>query len=200
MTDYERAKMFFPQTRKELHVQDISLLETAAGEKRIRLELIMPFGDEKLVGMPSYIGDEYDHLAKEESVARYSTLNLKFEAMSFFVYTTEDHDKVAQTLYNVHMASFTMNREKQKEGSDVLSDVYMKFVALVPSNPKLWGWLYPYHRNSIFVRFESTQAEIEPEQEAEPDKQLKLGDDGYGAARKNATSKERDAEFAGKAN
>lgn len=194
MTDYERAKLFFPQTRRELLVQDISLLETSGGEKRIRLELIMPFGDNKLVGMPSYIGDEYDHLVKEDSVASYSKLNLEFEAMSYFVFTTEDHDKAAQTLYNVHMTSFTMNHEKKKK--DELADIYMKFVALVPSNPKLWSWLYPYHRNSIFVRFEPTQTEMEPEKPAEADKQLKLGDDGYEKERRRATSKSQDAQFA----
>jgi hypothetical protein len=200
MTSAELAKLFFPNTRKEILVQGISLLQSAEGEKRVRLELVMPFGDGKVIGMPSYIGDVYDHIAKAETVERFSKLDLDFEAMSLFIYSTEDHDKTAQILYNAHMTGFTMTREKQKEGAEELSEVFLKFVVLAPSNPKLWSWLYPYHRGTMFVRFEPTQSDVDDIQAAKPDTQMKLGDDGYEAARKDETSKERDAEFAGKAN
>lgn len=201
MTQAEMAKLFFPGSRRGYEVIDIGLLQTAKGEKRIKMEISTSFADGKTVSMPSYLGEPFERLAKQDSVERFSKLDLEFEAMSLFIYTTEDHQKTAQTLYNVHCSSFTMVREKLKEGAEEVPDVSLKFVATAPSNPGFWNWIYPYHRNHFFVRFEPTQSDLsEGKQKEKAADQMKLGDDGYESARKNATSKERDAEFAGKAN
>jgi hypothetical protein len=190
------CKTFFPGARKKLLVQGISLLQSSEGEKRIRMELVMPFGDGALVGTPTWIGEAYDHLSKADTVERFTKFEMDLEGMSLLVFSTEDQEKPMQTLVNVQLSDFTMVRKKQGEDEDELTDVTLKFVAKVPSNPKLWAWVYPYHRGSIFVRHENTQADL-PIEEAKPDTQMKLGDDGYEAARKDATSKARDAEFAG---
>lgn len=191
------GKTFFPGARKKLLVQGISLLQSSEGEKRIRLELVMPFGDGALVGTPTWIGEAYDHLSKADTVERFTKFEMDLDGMSMFVFPTEDHDKPMQTLFNVTMSDFSMVRKKQGEDEDELTDVTLKFVAKVPSNPKLWDWIYRYHRGSIFVRHESTQADL-PMDQPKDDKQLKLveGSDDFEADRKDATSKARDAEFA----
>jgi hypothetical protein len=196
MTNEEMAKLFFPGSRRGYEVIDISLLQTAKGEKRIKMELSTSFADGKTVSMPSYLGEPFERLAKQDSVERFSKLDLEFEAMSLFIFTTEDHQKAAQTLYNVYCSSFTMVREKQKEGTDEVPDVSLKFVATAPSNPSFWTWIYPYHRNHFFVRFEPTQSDLSDKPKDKPADQMKLGDDDHEAARKDATSKAHDAEFA----
>lgn len=174
MDNSDMAKLFYPGVRKAVFVQGISLLETTEGEKRIRLEMSME-DDGRLIGMPFYFADPYEHIAKADSVEKFSKLELDFEAMSLYLYTTEDHDKSAQVLFNVKMGSFMMVRGIGNK--DEAADVSIKFVAKVPSNPKLWSWLYAYHRATVFIRFEPTQADISDAQaKAQPDKQMKLDD------------------------
>lgn len=189
------CKTFYPGARKKLLVQGISLLQSSEGEKRIRMELVMPFGDGALVGTPTWIGEAYDHLSKEDTVERFTRFEMDLDGMSMFVFATEDQEKPMQTLYNVTLSDFSMVRKKQGDDEDELTDVTLKFVAKVPSNPKLWQWIYPYHRGSIFVRHESTQADL-PIEVVKPDTQMKLGDEGYGEQRREATSKAHDPEFA----
>lgn len=194
MTNFERAKCFFPGTRKEIIVQDIRILKNAAGEARIKLDLAMPFDDGKLVGMPDWIGQAYDHIGKEDTVERNTKFDVELESMSLYCHTTEDITQPAQTLFNVLLKTFQMTREKQDDDEEELSDVNLQFAAYVPANQRLWTWLYPYKSMKLFVRFETTQAEL-PVDQAQEDSQMKLGDVDD-AARKDATSKKRDAEFA----
>lgn len=191
MTEGNFAKLFFPGTRTENLVQGITLLQSSEGEKRIKLDLLMSFPGGKVGSMPSYLGDPYEQLLKADTIARSTKLDLELESMSLFVYTTEDHDKTAQVLYNVLLNSFTMARDKQGEDEDELSEVCLKFVARVPSNPKLWAWLYAYHRGHLFVRFESTQAELDLKPTVADEQQLPLGEH-YEEERREATSKARD--------
>ncbi len=196
MTNAELARCFFPGTRKHLIVQGITLLQSAEGEKRIKLDLIMPLTDGSLVGMPSWIGEAFDHMGKEETVERFTKFDVELESMSLFVHTTEDADNPAQTLFNVLLSNFSMTREEQDEEEEDLSDVCLKFVAKAPSNPKLWAWIYPYHQNSIFVRFETTQPELAASAPAE-DKQMPLVGDEFDGERRRASGKKHDREFAG---
>ena len=196
MTNAELARCFFPGTRKHLIVYGIQLLQSSEGEKRIKLDLIMPFSDGSLVGMPSWIGEAYDHMGKADTVERFTKFDVELEAMSLFVHVTEDADKPAQTMYNVLLSGFTMTREEQDEDEEELTDVCLKFVAKVPANPKLWGWLYPYHRCSMFVRFETTQPELTDQPKPES-AQMPLVGDQFDGARRQANSKKHDKEFAG---
>lgn len=211
MTNVERAKLFFPGARKEVRVQGITLLQSSEGEKRIKLDLLMPLDDGKQVGMPGWIGDAYDHIAKAETVEKYTKFDVELEAMSLYCHSTEDADKPMQTLFNGLLNSFSISRGKQDDDDEDLGGIGLKFTARIPSNPKLWSWLYPYHRNSIFVRFETTQADLELEHKPAEDKQLTLeqsaknvqkhfgskAGDEYDEERREANSKAHDAEFAG---
>lgn len=174
MTESNFAKLFFPGCRTENLVQGITLLQSSEGEKRIKLDLLMSYTGGKVGSMPGYLGDPYEQLLKAETIARSIKLDLEMEAMSLLVFTTEDHDKTAQVLYNVLLNSFTMTREKQGKDEEELSEVCLKFVARVPSNPKLWAWIYAYHRGRLFVRFESTQAELDLKPAVADEQQLPL--------------------------
>lgn len=198
MTDYELAKTWFPGTRKEIIISAIQLLQTKAGENRIKLGLTMPLSDGKLVGMPGWIGDSFDVICKSDSLLISDKWGHDIREMTCTAYATEDSQKPAQLAVCPLMNSFSLRRGEQEEDAEELSDVCLHFVAYLNDNTELWAWCRRNYRKSIFVKFETTQQELFDQ--SQPDTQMKLGDEGYDAARKDATSRERDVEFAGKAN
>jgi hypothetical protein len=192
MTDYELARTFFPGSRKELIISAITLLQTKAGENRIKLGLTMPLSDGKLVGMPGWIGDSYDVIGKADSLLMSDKWGHDIKEMTYTVYGTEDAQKPAQLAVCPLMNAFSLRRGVQEEDVDELSDVCLHFVAYLNDNTELWAWCRRLYRKSIFVKFETTQAEL-PLGDKD-DKQLKLVGD---AERKEATRPAHDAEFAG---
>lgn len=183
MTEAELARTFFPGSRKELLIESITLLQTRAGESRIKLGLVMPFSDGKLVGMPSWIGDSYDVIAKEDSLLTSDKWRHDLKEMTLIIYSTEDSQKPAQLAVAPLLNSFSLRRDPQDEGDEELSDVNLHFVAYIGATTQLWSWFYLHFRKSIFVKFETTQADLPL---AQPDKQMSLDD--HEAARKDATS------------
>lgn len=198
MTEAELAKAFWPGSRKELFIESVTL-QLRSNLQHVKVGLMMPLSDGKLVGMPGWVGEGFDHIGKEDSLETSIKYTLELHEMSMYIHSTEDTPKPAQTVFNVALTAFSLRRDEQDEKDDDLSDVNLHFVSYIPDTAEFWGWIRKYYRKSIFVRFETTQQDL-PIPEAKPDTQMKLGDAGYEEARKDATSKERDAEFAGKAN
>jgi hypothetical protein len=194
MTEYELGKTFFAGARKEMIVEAVGLLETKAGEKRIKVALTMPLSDGKLVGMPGWLGASYDVIGKEDSLLMADKWGHDLKEMTLTIFSTEDSQKATQIAVAPLLNSFQLRRDPQDEEQEELSDVNLHFVAYVTANMELWRYFYGVHRKSIFVRFETTQQELF--QEKAEDKQMKLGEDEYEDARRDATSKARDAELA----
>jgi hypothetical protein len=186
MTDAELAKCFFPSVRKELIIEAVSLLQNRAGEQRIKVGLVMPLSDGKLVGMPSWVGDGFDHIGKEDTLETAIKYALDLKEMSMFIHSTEDTPKPTHTIFNVMLTAFSLRRDPQDESEEELPDVALHFAAYVPDSTPFWAWLQKHFRKSIFVRFETTQQELPLSQPA-PDNQMKLGSDDYEAQRKEAT-------------
>lgn len=193
MTEAALARCFFPQVRKELIIETLSLLQTRAGESRIKLGLMMPLSDGKLVGMPSWVGDSLDIIGREDSLESAVKFDVNLKEMTLTIYSTEDSQKAAQLAVAPLLNAFTLRRDPQDDEDEELSDINLHFVAYVSATTELWGWFYRHFRKSIFTKFETTQADLPLE--PAPDTQMKLGD--YEAERKEATSKAHDAEFAG---
>jgi hypothetical protein len=172
MTDAELARCFFPQTRKELVVETLSLLQTRAGESRIKLGLMMPLSDGRLVGMPGWIGDSLDTIGREDSLESAIKFAVELKEMTLTIYTTEDAQKPAQLAVAPLINSFCLRRDPQEDAEEV-SDVNLHFFAYVSATTELWGWFYRHFRHSVFVRFETTQADL-PLVPVQPDTQMSL--------------------------
>lgn len=190
-------KTFFPGTRKQLRVETIQLLTDRADVSRIKVAFSMPLDDGKLTGMPAWIADGYEHMAKEESQESSIKFAVQLSEMSLYMHTTEDIAHAAQTLFSVTMKDFKLDRDDTDEEDDEVAEMAIYFVAYIPGNRKVWDWLYPYNKKNVYVRFDTTQPDL-ADKPKPADSQMKLGDDkgDYEAARKDATSKARDAEFA----
>lgn len=195
-SDYELSKTFFPSTRKELIATSITLLETKGNEKRLKLSIIMPLEDEKLVGMPRWVGDSYDVICKDDSLLTEDSWGHKIKEMIMNTYTTDDGERPKHIMNCPIMTSFKLRREKRSEDEDLMPEIFLSFYAYVVASQPLWTWFYEKRGQSIYVRFETTQKEL-PLGEVD-DKQMKLGEnkDAFEDERQEATSPEHDDEFA----
>ena len=173
MNSYELGRTFFPSTRKELLVESLSLLETRAGEKRIKIGLCMPLSDGKLVGLPGWIGDALDIIGKEDSLESSVKFSVDLHEMTHTIYPNEDSQKPAQLAVVPLMNAFQLRRDPQDEDGEEVSDVNLHFVAYVTASMDLWRYFYGVHRKSIFVKFETTQQEL-PLTTAQPEAQMTL--------------------------
>lgn len=198
MSDQYLSKTFFPGTRKQLRVQNVQLLTDKAGVKRIKLALDMSLADDKLVGMPSWVAEAYDHMAEEESQEVSTKFAVDLDEMTLYIHTTEDVDHHAITAFSVKLKNFKLTREKTDEDDEEQPDLALCFEAYLPDNRSAWNWLYDYSKKFIFVRFDTTQPDLAAA--AKPaDKQMKLGEltkEQIEAERREACSPEHDAEFA----
>lgn len=197
MTDYELAKTFFPGTRKELITQSVQLLETRAGEKRLKLSLIMPLVDDKLVGMPSWIGDSFDVICKEGSLLTEDKWGHKIKDMVSTIFNTDDADRSKFVVNTPLLVGFSLQRKKAGGDEDNLPDIYLHFYGYLVASQQLWNWFYEKRGNSMWVNFETTQKEL-PLGE---NKQMNLTDaeqeaQQRDADRKEAISQAHDEEFA----
>lgn len=191
MTDYELAKTFFAGSRKELLIQSIGLLKTKAGENRIKVGLVMPLSDGKLVGMPNWVGDSFDVIGKADSLLVSDKWAHEIKEMTLTIYSTDDSQKPAQLAIAPLMNSFQLKREPQSEDAEELSGVCLHFVAYLTDNTQLWAWIRPHYRKSIYVKFETTQQELFEQSKVEAQPTL-----DYEAERAEACSPEHDSEFA----
>lgn len=194
LTSYELAKTFFPGCRKASILKQVTLLQTKADEKRLKMLLAMPLGDGKQVGMPSWVGSSYDVMAREGSTLGYQKWVHDITEMTMSIFATDDAKRPTLLVVCPKLTSFTLRRGEDKDES--LAEVYLQFEAYANDSVELWNWSRLNHRATSYFLFETTQKELfdKPKQD---DAQMKLGADEHEAARKEATSKEHDAEFAG---
>lgn len=189
------GKTFFPGSRKEIKLNKIEGLRDKEGNPRIKVELIMSLADGKQVGMPSWIGEAYDHLGKQDTLETSTTFDAQMEGMSLYIHELPESKDPAKTAFSCMFANFRMTREGDDEKTDELGDVALKFVAYIPGDKRLWTWLYDYNKAKLWIRFECTQAELIPDAAPKQETQLPLGGDDFEAQRQEATSKAHDAEF-----
>lgn len=197
MTSYELAKTFFPSCRKLLIPKQISLLqtrgtETRKGETRIKINFAMPLDDGKQVGMPSWVGDEYDTMAREGSMLTYKKWGHEITEMTTTFYTADDSPKPSLVAPCPLFQAFTMQRSGAKD--DDLPGINLHFEVYMNDSTEAWSWFRRNYRQATYGLFQTTQMEL-PVTSSAPDTQMKLGDDNYEAARKDATSKAHDREL-----
>lgn len=208
MTSYELARTWFPGVRKELIIKRIELLQGKSGVNQIKLSVVMPLSDEKLVGMSSWLGASYDVICKEDSLLTFEKWGHQIVEMVYTAFTADDSPKPSQIFVCPVMKNFMLRRGKQGDEDEDLADINLQFEAYVNDSTELWAWCRRQYRKSIYVKFETTQKEL-PLGEVPDDKQMKLGEspaqeedgedydaeDDFEDERREATSKAHDAEF-----
>jgi hypothetical protein len=190
------GKTFFPGSRKEVKLQGLQLLRDSEGNPRIKIDALMPFSDGKLTGMPSWVGEAFDHLGREDTLERSTKFEAQMEGMTLSIYELPESAEPSKTAAACMLRNFSMTREKEDEEDEELGEVALKFVLYIPGDKRLWTWLYDFHRRRFWIRFENTQEEL-PEAKPSTD-QLPLVGDQFDGERRQDLSPAKDAEFAAK--
>lgn len=189
LTAYELAKTFFPGNRKATILKQVTLLQTKADEKRLKLLFAMPLSDGKQTGMPSWVGDSYDVMAREGSTLGFQKWTHDISEMSATIFITDTAKRPAQLATCPKLTSFSLRRGGEDK-DESLAEIYLQFEAYANDSVELWNWSRNNHRGTVYILFETTQMELKMPAAAEDQASL------YDAEHKEATSKAHDAEFA----
>lgn len=168
------GKTFFPNTRKEITVENISLQRDKSDVLKIKIAVSMSLDDGKQVGMPSWVGDHYDRLAQAECMAgsvKYPEMAL--EEMTVYCHTGDETKKPAQTFICPTINGFSMVRGDAPKREGGLPPVWLEFSVYINASLEAWGWLFRHFRpNTFYMLFLNTQQDLNEPISADP--QMKL--------------------------
>jgi hypothetical protein len=188
---------FFPQTvRRELKLRSATSLVGKNEERRIKFALTMPLTGGSLVGMPGWLGEAHDAVAKSINTA---TVDVSFKGMNIEVFATNQSDRQL-IMHNCQLMKFAVMRSGESENPDV----DMVFNAYAPFSTEAWKWAGDLSGYHFFARFEQTQTSLddaadEEEEDDDDDSQMSLkgpDSDEFEEERREALQPEHDAEFA----
>lgn len=196
------GRLFFPNTRKEIIIENVSLQKDRAGNPSIKTAITMPLDDGKLVGMPNFFGEHYLELQKAMCLAgsvKYP--NLQLEEMTVYAHTGPETTKPAQTFICPVINGFQMVRGDlpKANGEEALAPVWLEFVMYINGSLEHWSWIFRHFRPaSIYGLFLSTQSDIEDPKPADPQMTLAVAKtkEEIEAERREALKPEHDPEWA----
>jgi hypothetical protein len=158
----EKVETFFPNQRKRMLLKAAGTgpLMGSDKQRRIKLALKMALDDGKLVGMPSYIADGYNALAKEDSVLDGPKVLIELDGMNCAFFTTDKTKDSSIKIEGCMLHSFHVEREKPKKDGEA-PPIFLYFT--LKTNgwiPKLWTWLADNLNAEFWMQFESTSMSL----------------------------------------
>lgn len=176
------GETFFPNTRKEITVENVSLQNDKSKVLKIKTIISMSLDDGKQVGMPTWVGDHYAQLAKEGCMAgsvKYPEMAM--DEMTVYCHTGEQTTRPAQTFICPVINGFSMVRGDAPKREGGMPPVWLEFTCYVNFSTEAWSWLARHFRPSKFyMLFLATQRNIDEPKPADP--QLKFEKDSPNAA------------------
>ena len=167
---------FFPNLRRRVELEDWAPLMNEQGEKRIRLDLLMPLTGEAIVGMPHFVAPAWEKMEAQDSAIKDVPFVTEIEGVTVEAFATDssapmelewgvgldeaqEQEKekrrklllTSSTLRNFKLVRVT--REKQKI-------VGLRFSILTKNDTYLVLWAYKYHGSTFWCQFTETQPEI----------------------------------------
>lgn len=170
------GETFFPNHRKEITVENVSLQNDKSKVLKIKTIISMSLDDGNQVGMPTWVGDHYATLAKEGCMAgsvKYPDIVL--DEMTVYCHTGSQTVKPAQTLACPVINGFSMVRGDAPKREGGLPPVWLEFTAYMNFTSEAWSWLPRHFRpHTFYMLFLATQRQIDEPKSVDP--QLKLGE------------------------
>lgn len=190
---------FFPGTaRHEVFVANYSPLKSRGGEQRKKLLFRMPLGPEQsLAGMPSWVGDAYNSVAKDDSLSDRVNMTPELKGMTVELYSTADIPHRSLLLTRCTIKGLHVTRT----GVGDKATFALFFTAYTPNGLALHQWLNDHYEMSTFATFDVDQSalpldEDADEEEDDPQDSLDLDDEeDHEAERREAVSPKHDHEF-----
>lgn len=146
------ATFFAENTRRECILVGASTLNREE-EKRVKLALRIPLTGQTLQGMPAWMGDAHDAVARTVTSA---TLDVSYKGMNINVFSTDQAADRELQIPSATLGKFNVSRSGDSENPDV----DLNFVAIAPFNTRFWKWAGDMTGYHFFVKFEAAQREL----------------------------------------
>lgn len=202
MSKTDQEELFFPRQRKKMMVRSGGTGPLKEGTTRmIRLGLRMNLDDGKLTGMPSYIGDVYNALAKADSLMNSPNIEIELSGIKVQFFTTENTADASIEVDGCNLTKFRLFRASAKRDGEA-PPIYLDFSLRTNGwVPALWTWLGDNYGAEFWMGFNSSQMSLvfigqAPEEEEE---ETPAADLAQTPERKAAKGPESDALFGIKA-
>jgi len=84
-----KLKEFFEGRRRQCELQVINVLKNKAGERRIKMSVIMPLSGQPVTGMPDIFTEPYMLMQKEKSTLNFSKIDVAVNEAAFNIFSTD---------------------------------------------------------------------------------------------------------------
>jgi len=182
---------FAENTRRECILVGASTLNRDE-EKRVKLSLRIPLSGQSLLGMPDWLGDAHDAVARTVTSA---TLDVSYKGMNINIFATDQSPERELQIAAAALGKFNVARS----GSGENPDVDLHFVAIAPFNTRFWKWAGDMTGYHFFAKFEAAQRELTVDKPTADGKAAAANDDQPSllvAEEEDLTGPEHDEEFA----
>jgi hypothetical protein len=180
----EKIETFFPNQKKRMLLKAAGTGPVMGKDKtrRIRLALKMSLDDGKLVGMPSYIADAYNALAKDDSVMDDPKLLIELDGINVEFYATDQTKDPTIKVEGVMLHSFHVSRETVKRDGEA-PPIFLYFTLKTSGwIPKLWLWLADNLNADFWMMFEGSNMTLSFVGPAKDEDEDDSGDENEGAS------------------
>lgn len=162
----KRLKDFFEGRRRQCELQDFHVLKNTAGEKRMKLSIIMPLSQMPMEGIPDAFVEQFILMEREKSALNFAKISVVLDGASFSVFST---DTTATSVLNVNAATLQDFR-LIGEGSEEKRKVSLEFIAYLPATVKLKDWSFDHLHSDFFLEVVPAQTELNLEEAPPPRK------------------------------
>jgi hypothetical protein len=185
MSNAEKVEQFFPNQKKRMLLKAAGTgpLMGADKTRRVRLALKMALDDGKVIGMPDYIAQGYQALAKADSLLDDAKILIELDGVKVAFFATDKTKEAALRIEGATLHSFVLSREKPKKDGEA-APIFLYFT--LKTNgwiPDLWLWLADNLNAEFWMQFQASQMTLSyvgPAAQDSEDDEDPEGDDGEG--------------------
>jgi hypothetical protein len=209
----DKKETFFPGTRRKILLEKIQPLANAEGYRRIKLNLVMPLSDGKVIGIPEWLEQPIKLVMKADAGQEKTVSVVELDGVNIHAFATDTSETADIDLTATVLCNFVVRRATKDTPSGNLAEAELAMVAYCAWDQRIWDWGFVTYDRSFFATFGSTQARIsfgKPAKEAkeeEVEASIEFPVDAanleqqpgesYEDARKRATRAEFDDAFGG---
>jgi len=168
-----KLKEFFEGRRRQCELQVINVLKNKAGERRIKMSVIMPLSGQPVTGMPDIFTEPYMLMQKEKSTLNFSKIDVAVNEAAFNIFSTDTIKSAAVSTNGTLLQGFRMIGE----GSDDKRTVSLEFIVYTGYTMALRDWGCDHIHSEFWAEVAPSQMELAEEAPAPAKKGKKKADE-----------------------
>jgi hypothetical protein len=156
----KRLKDFFEGRRRQCELQDFHVLKNTAGERRMKMAVVMPLSQMPMEGIPEAFVDQYILMEREKSALNFAKISVVMDGASFSIFSTDTTPAPVLTVNASTLQDFRLIGE----GSEEKRKVSLEFVAYLPATVKLKDWSFDHLHAEFYCEVVPAQTEMNLEE------------------------------------